>query len=314
MQLLLLEASDGLPAEKNLLLAARLLGLRLLAGHRQGDVAPFVCSALGIEGRQRLLGLGQFGLGLAKTRFQRPQFRTDQLGAGRATATLELLVALGGFGLGLEMFEARAQFATDVAKAFQVLLGMADTLLGLAAPLLVAGDPSGLFHEQLEIGGAGLHQPADGALFDDGVTAGPKAGAEEKVGHVLAAALLAVDLVVIGAVAQHFAAHRDLGKAAELAGYPVVGIVEHQLHRGAAMGAAVDGAVEDDVGHVLAAQMAGGALPQHPAHGVDDVGFAAAVGAHHGGHVGVEFDAGRLDKRLETGEFDQFQTHGGLCG
>jgi len=45
------------------------------------------------------------------------------------------------------------------------------------------------------------------------------------------------------------------------------------------MGAAVDGAVEDDVGHVLAAQMAGGALPQHPAHGVDDVGFAAAVGA-----------------------------------
>ena len=72
------------------------------------------------------------------------------------------------------MFEARAQFAADVAEAFQVLLGMADALLGLAAPLLVAGDPGGLFHEQLEIGGAGLHQPADGALFDDGVTAGPR--------------------------------------------------------------------------------------------------------------------------------------------
>ena len=67
VQLLLLEAGDGLPAEENLLLAARLLGLRLLAGHRQGDVTPLVCGALGIEGRQRLLGLGQFGLGFAKT-------------------------------------------------------------------------------------------------------------------------------------------------------------------------------------------------------------------------------------------------------
>ncbi len=35
VQLLLLETGDGLPAEKNLLLAAGLLGLRLLAGHRQ---------------------------------------------------------------------------------------------------------------------------------------------------------------------------------------------------------------------------------------------------------------------------------------
>ncbi len=313
MQLLLLEAGDGLTAEKNLLLTAGLFGLRLLAGDRQGDVTPLVGGALGIEGRQRLLGLGKFGLGLAQTRLQRPQFRADQLGAGGTRTTLELLVALGGLGLGLKVVEARPQFAADVAEALQVLLGMADALFGLPAPLLVAGDPCGLFHEQLEIGGTGLHQPADGTLLYDGVAARPKAGAEEEVSHVLAAALLAVDLVVVGAIAQHFAAHRDLGKAAELTGHPVVGVVEHQLHRGAAVGAAVDGAVEDDVGHVLATQMAGGALPQHPAHGVDDVGFAAAIGPHHGSHVGVEFDAGRLDKRLEAGEFDQFQTHGGLC-
>ncbi len=78
------------------------------------------------------------------------------------------------------------------------------------------------------------------------------------------------------------------------------------------MRTAVDGAVEDDIGHVLAAQMAGGALPQYPAHRVDDVGFATAIGAHHGGHVCRQFDAGRLDERLEAGEFDQFQTHGDL--
>jgi hypothetical protein len=91
VQLLLLEAGDGLPAEENLLLAARLLGLRLLAGHRQSDVTPFVCGALGIECRQRLFGLGQFGLGFAEARLQRPQFRADQLGAAARERLLSCL-------------------------------------------------------------------------------------------------------------------------------------------------------------------------------------------------------------------------------
>jgi len=212
------------------------------------------------------------------------------------------------------MFEAGAQLTANVAEPLQILLGMADSLLGFPAPLLVTGDTRRLLHEQLEIGGARLHQPTDGALLYDGVAARPEAGTEEEVGDIFAAALLAVDLVMVGAVAQHLAAHRDFGKAAKFTGYPVVGVVEHQLHRGATVRAAVDGAVEDDVRHVLAAQMAGRTLPQHPAHGVDHVGLAAAIGPHHGGHVGRELDAGWLDKRLETGEFDQFQTHGGLLG
>ncbi|MNQ62537.1 hypothetical protein D3C85_768860 [compost metagenome] len=276
-------------------------------------MAPFVRGALGIERRQRLLCLGQLALGLAEAGLQRPQLGADELGPCGARAALELLVALGGFGLGFEVLEAGAQLATNVAEALQVLLGVADALLRLPAPLLVAGDPRRLLHEELEVRRARLHQPADGALLYDGVAARTQAGAEEEIGHVLATALLAVDLVVVGAVTQHLAAHRDLGITAKFTGHPVVGIVEHQLHRGAAMGAAVDGAVEDDVRHVLAAQVAGRALPQHPAHGVDDVGFATAVGAHHGGHVGRQFDAGRLDERLEAGEFDQFQTHGDPC-
>lgn len=101
VQLLLLETGDGLPAKKNLLLTARLLGLRLLSGDRQGDVAPLIGGALGIERRQRLLGLRQFGFGLAKARLQRPQLGANQLGTSSARTTLELFVALGRFGLGL---------------------------------------------------------------------------------------------------------------------------------------------------------------------------------------------------------------------
>ncbi len=54
-------------------------------------MTPLVSGALGIERRQRLLGLGQFGLGLAEARLQRPQFRADQLGAGGARRLLSCL-------------------------------------------------------------------------------------------------------------------------------------------------------------------------------------------------------------------------------
>src|SRR5690606_35870723 len=76
MKLLLFEAGDGLATEKNLLLAARLLGLSLLAGHRQGNVTPLILGALGIQRRQGLFGLGQLGLGLTQASLQRPQFGT----------------------------------------------------------------------------------------------------------------------------------------------------------------------------------------------------------------------------------------------
>ena len=72
VQLLLFQPGDGLPTEKYLLLAARLLGLRLLSCYRQGDVAPLVGGALGIQCGQRLLGLRQLGFRLAQTGLQRP--------------------------------------------------------------------------------------------------------------------------------------------------------------------------------------------------------------------------------------------------
>lgn len=94
-------------------------------------MAPLILGTLGIERRQRLLGLGQLALGLAEAGLQRPQLGADELGPCGARTPLELLVALGGFGLGFEVLEAGAQLATNVAEALQVLLGVADALLRL---------------------------------------------------------------------------------------------------------------------------------------------------------------------------------------
>lgn len=51
-------------------------------------------------------------------------------------------------------------------------------------------------------------------------------------------------------------------------------------------------------------------LAHDPAHGVDDVRLAAAIGPHHAGHVGRQVQGGRIDERLEAGELDRGKTHG----
>jgi hypothetical protein len=81
-------------------------------------------------------------------------------------------------------------------------------------------------------------------------------------------------------------------------------VAEHQLHAGAAGRLAVAAAVEDHVLHGLATQLAGLAFAQHPAHGVHDVGLAAAVGADHAHQLAGQLEGGGLGEGLEARELD----------
>ena len=60
------------------------------------------------------------------------------------------------------------------------------------------------------------------------------------------------------------------------------------------------GAVENNVGHALAAQHAGALFAEHPAHSVADVAFAAAVGAYDTRNVLRKNDLGTFGERFET--------------
>ncbi len=60
------------------------------------------------------------------------------------------------------------------------------------------------------------------------------------------------------------------------------------------------GAVEDDVFHLLRPQRAGFLLSEHPADGIDDVGFTAPVGADNPGYTLVEIDDNLIGKTLES--------------
>ena len=61
--------------------------------------------------------------------------------------------------------------------------------------------------------------------------------------------------------------------------------------------------------HGVAAQVLGGQLAHDPAHGVDDVRLAAAVGPDDAGEIAGKADRGGIGERLESGDFDLGQAH-----
>ncbi len=187
------------------------------------------------------------------------------------SVTLDVQRVVLGRHLGLlfQLVEVGVQLAQDVFYARQVLARVAQAVFGLAAALLVLGHAGRFFQEQAQLLGARLDDAADGALADDGVGARAQAGAQEHVLHIAAAHRLVVDEVT--AVCQSRVSTRLTAISCELAplaARAVVAVVEHQLHAGAAGRLAVRRAVEDHVLHALAAQLAGLALTQHPAHGI----------------------------------------------
>jgi len=58
-------------------------------------------------------------------------------------------------------------------------------------------------------------------------------------------------------------------------------IVEHQFDAGTRHRIAPAGTIEQHILHGLAAQVLGRGFPQHPAHRIDHIGFAATVRADH---------------------------------
>jgi len=237
----------------------------------------------------------------------------QQLGLELTLLGLVFLVLLRRLSLTVQAFELALQLLAQVGQARQVLLGAADTVLGLATALLVLGDAGGFLDEIAQLLGLGLDQLADHALLDDRVAARPQTGAEEDIGDIAATALGAVEEIGVLPVTGDPAADGNLGEGGVFAHQRVVAVVEDQLDGGLGHRLARVGAVEDDVGHRLAAQVLRRTFAHHPAHGVDDVGLAATVGPDHRRHVAGKAHRRRIDEGLEAGQLDAFQAHLGLA-
>src|SRR5262249_13522304 len=144
------------------------------------------------------------------------------------------------------------------------------------------------------------------ALRDDAVGVGAGAAAEEHLLHVAEPAQLAVDEVLALAAAVDAAADLDFfARYAEEA--PAV--VEGHGDLGHAEAAARRRAVENDVGHLAAAEALGALLAEDPADGVHDIGLSRSVGADNGGQAVGEVELRSLGEALEAGQFQALE-HG----
>ena len=269
--------------------------LRLQRFEAGGEVRDLGGVPFALSRRVLLLGEPQQMLGLLQTGF---------------------VIAIPGRNLGLrfELRELRGELAPDVLDPRQVIPTVAEAAFRLFAPFPVFGDARRLFEEHAQLLGSGLDHAADHPLLDDRVGARSQAGAQEQVVDIAAADGDIVDVIRRIAVARQHALDRQLGVAAPLAADPALAVVEKQLDRSAPDRRALARAVEDDILHRFAAQRRRLGFAEHPAHGVDDVRLAAAVGADDADKLSGCSDGGRVDERLETGQLDLCEAQFGIFG
>ena len=135
-------------------------GIELIAGLHMGlalaldaGLGAALAGHLRFEGRLLLVDLVFLLLCIA---IERTPAQCLQLPLERTLLLLELLVALGGGGLTLQVVDLLFQLLAQVIQAIQVVAGVADAGLGLAAAFLVLGNPGCLFQEHAQLFRPGL--------------------------------------------------------------------------------------------------------------------------------------------------------------
>ena len=210
------------------------------------------------------------------------------------------------FGLFAQRLDLKLEFRNFVADAQQIVLGVGQPALGLLLAVAVFRDARRLFKDLAPVGRFEGQDLIDLALPDVAVTLFAKAGVHQQLVDVAQARTLPVDEILALAGAVIPPRDGDLGRLdAELPGL----IVQHERRLRVAHGCALLCAAEDDVLHLRAAQRLGTLLAEHPADGVGNIRFAAAVRADDGSDVAAELQHSLVRERFEALDLQGFQIH-----
>ncbi len=288
-------------------------GLRL-AQRRQLGGGGFA-RALGGERGGGVIGDGALGRGEALRR--RGELGdgglpgdVQQHGLGAADMLGEAAVALRLAGLLAQRVELGLQRAQHVVEPRQIDLGALQAQLGLVAARMQPGDPGRLFQQAAALDRLGVDDGADAALAHQRrrMRAARLVGEEQL--HVARAHLAAVDAVARAGAALDAARHLDLVILVVVAGRVAPRVVEMKRHFGDVARRPRRSAAEDDVVHLAAAHALGRVLAHHPAQRLDQIRFAAAIGADDPGQAGLDRELGRIDEGLEAAEAELREMHG----
>src|SRR5690606_11932640 len=159
--------------------------------------------------------------------------------------------------LAVQVAQLALQLFAQVSQSFKILMGAADAVLGLAAPLLVLGDARRFLDEQPQLIGLGLDELGDHALLDDRITARTQAGAEKDIGDIPASAFSPIEKILILCFTGHLAANGYLVVTRVLPLQGTCAVIENKLYGGLTYWLSAVRAGEDDIRHRLATQVLG---------------------------------------------------------
>ena len=223
----------------------------------------------------------------------------------------EILVAGRLARLALEIGKLGVERRDHVLQPVQVGFRRPQAQLGFVAPGMEPGDARRLLQQRAAVAGPGLDDGFHLALAHQRGRPRPGGGVGEQNLDVAGADVLAVDAVLRPRAAFDAPGDFQLVPVVEGGGRGALRIIQAEGHFGDVPGRPVDGAAEDEVVHLFAAQAARRVLAHGPLQGFHQIGLAAAVGADDPGHAGFDQQLRVVDEGLETGEAELGEQHAG---
>ncbi len=328
-----LELLPSLGSEPQLLLAAKLRlpggTFALLETGAFGlDVASLACehSCPGVQLLMPLLELPEADLRCGgrscarialpllhlESRGRMPEFEQAGDPGEAAGLFLDAPIALRLARLTGKAVALRAEDLEPLAQALEIAFGLSQASLGLSVPSEEPTDPGRRLEQTAPLLGAPIDDGGDFPLADEGRAAGAAARVGEEEMNVARADLAAADRKA-GATA-------TLEPAADEQRLPACGVpcdrpLEKQRNLGDVARRPGRGAAEQHVLHLPAAQAPGRAFARDPAQRIEDVRFAAAVGADDAREPVADGQRDRVGEGFEPGDpkFEEFQCATGGC-
>ena len=293
-----------LPGDLLPLLLQEQILLIQLQGQPVGPVIEGVelgVALLQLPGRGRVVGFGLLGRRRQPFEILEPDRNLQSFELGPKGQIFFRLLGLGPQGLHLQL-----QLRDLVVDAEQIVLGGRQTALGLLLAVAVFRDAGGLLEDLPAVGTLDGQNLVNAALTDIGIALLAQTGIHKHLVDIPEPGGLTINIVFTLAGAVIAPGHHDLGRIHRQRS---IGIIKHQRGLGKPDLPALLRASEDHVLHLGAPQGFGAHLAHHPADGVGNIRFSAAVGADNGCDITVKSEDGLVRERLEALDFERFQIH-----
>jgi hypothetical protein len=208
--------------------------------------------------------------------------------------------------LPLEGTDLAFHFLNDVPDPKKVRFGCFQLAERFSFLRFVLGDAGGLFENRATIFRAGAQNQIDLALLHDGIGAAAHARVGEETLNIAQTALCFVQKVFGISVAINASRHAHIVPVhTQLA----PAIRKRQGNLAEADRLARFGSIKNDVRHFAAAQCFRRLFAEHPANGIEHVGFSTTVRPDDGRDAFVKFEDRFIRERFEAEEFERLKMH-----